>query len=168
MIEAQVIKIVKFQAFHAYMFEPNERQYNDELFGVNAIDYVWFEEQGMSWTMLKDGIPVGFAGITPLLWGRGFCYVFVGKNFDWKDSLKVFKLFKKNLDMYLSPEFFHRLEAYVINDFENGHRLMQLLGFKKEGVMEQFNHLRKDCALYAKVMDINIPRLIKKEQKSIL
>lgn len=45
---------------------------------------------------------------------------------------------------------YSRIESYVRDEFENGHRWMELLKFRREGKMRSFVPDGADCILYAR------------------
>lgn len=47
----------------------------------------------------------------------------------------------------------HRIEATVDTNFEQGHRLMRMLGFQHEGLMRAYLPDGRNCDLYARVRE---------------
>lgn len=52
----------------------------------------------------------------------------------------------KDLIEYANME---RLQTFVVNDFEDGKRFIEYMGFKPEGVLKKYTYLGKDVCLYS-------------------
>jgi hypothetical protein len=87
----------------------------------------------------------GMAGIFERWDGVGLAWALLAEDFA-SHRLTIFKLMKRALDLST----FDRVEAYVVEGHESGERLLEHLGFAKEGVMRKFWN-GKDHTLYARV-----------------
>jgi len=103
---------------------------------------------GLSFTVIEGGYTLASFGIVPIWQGRGFLWMIFDKNIGPKRFVSVVRkgeLMLKNV----MDHAFHRVEAYVQKDYENGKRLADLFHFKKEGEMKKFIG-GKDYTLYAR------------------
>lgn len=55
------------------------------------------------------------------------------------------------MQSFLDLQDIRRIEATVDADFEQGHRLIHMLGFKYEGLMPAYLPNGRDCCLYGRV-----------------
>lgn len=88
---------------------------------------------------------VGMAGIFERWEGVGMAWALLAEDFG-AHRLSAFKLMKRALDV--SPLL--RIEAHVAHGHEEGERLLDHLGFTKEGVMRKFWQ-GCDYSLFARV-----------------
>lgn len=100
------------------------------------------------YTGMVDGVPVVCAGVAPLWGGRYMAWSFLSEAAG-PHMLKI----TRRVRAYLDLRNFRRVEAYVDEDFEAGHRWMEALGFVREtpGVMEKFLPSGRGQVLYARV-----------------
>lgn len=102
-------------------------------------------EGGMALAGVKADKIVGMAGIFERWSGVGLAWALLAEDFA-EHRVSVFKLMKRALDV--SPLI--RIEAHVAEGHAEGERLLDHLGFEKEGVMRKFWQNR-DYSLFAQV-----------------
>jgi hypothetical protein len=67
------------------------------------------------------------------------------------DSGRMFVPIYRGIRRFLEMHDTRRIEATVDSEFAAGHRLMQMLGFRREGRMVAYLPDGRDCDLYARV-----------------
>lgn len=102
-------------------------------------------EGGMALAGVKADKIVGMAGIFERWSDVGLAWALLAEDFA-EHRVSVFKLMKRALDV--SPLI--RIEAHVAEGHAEGERLLDHLGFEKEGVMRKFWQNR-DYSLFARV-----------------
>ena len=102
-------------------------------------------EGGMALAGVKADKIVGMAGIFERWEGVGMAWALLAEDFA-SHRVSAFKLMKRALDV--SPLL--RIEAHVAFGHEEGERLLDHLGFAKEGVMRKFWQ-GCDYSLFARV-----------------
>lgn len=101
-----------------------------------------------AYTAMDGGQPLACAGVFPVEEHRGFMWSFVGAGIGPWRFCAVVKMARQFLDAL--P--FRRVEAAVACDFDRGHRLARVLGFRMEAErMRGFQADGTDAALYARV-----------------
>lgn len=95
----------------------------------------------------EDGTVVACAGLTPYWDDRCEAWIFFGQ-VTGNESVAICKIAKR----YLQMQPVRRVEAAVEIDNSSGHRLVKLLGFKKEAErLEAYLPSGSDCTLYARI-----------------
>lgn len=102
-------------------------------------------EGGMALAGVRGDKIVGMAGIFERWSGVGLAWALLAEDFA-AHKLSAFRLMKRALDV--SP--LVRIEAHVAEGHTEGERLLDHLGFEKEGTMRKFWQDR-DFSLFAKV-----------------
>lgn len=102
-------------------------------------------EGGLALAGVKADKIVGMAGIFERWSDVGLAWALLAEDFA-EHRVSVFKLMKRALDV--SPLI--RIEAHVAEGHAEGERLLDHLGFEKEGVMRKFWQNR-DYSLFARV-----------------
>lgn len=100
---------------------------------------------GMALAAVDDGKLIGMAGIYERWNGVGLAWALLAEDFDCR-RFSIFKLMKRALDLSA----FNRVEAYVVQGHDAGVRLLEHLGFEREGTMRKFWQDR-DHDLFARV-----------------
>lgn len=100
---------------------------------------------GMALAAVEDGKLFAMAGIYQRWGDVGLAWALLAEDFGCR-RFAVFKLMKRALDLSA----FNRVEAYVVQGHEAGARLLEHLGFEREGTMRKFWQGR-DHDLFARV-----------------
>lgn len=141
-----MIEVVKFKHKH---IKSIEQQDNDliELSSFNYESYRHLENNRYSYTILSDGRPVCCIGVVEYWKGRGEIWAVIDRNIGsaFVGAVKAMKRMLNLCDL-------SRLEATVIADFEQGHRLVKLFGFELEApLMRKYGVTGLNHSLYARV-----------------
>jgi hypothetical protein len=103
-------------------------------------------QAGPAYSLVVGDEVVACAGLMPQWENRAVCWALVGAN----AGRHFAAIHKAALRMFtLHP--YRRIETAVLCGFEQGHRWMRMLGFKKEGTMAYFSPDGGTYDLYAKV-----------------
>lgn len=100
---------------------------------------------GLALAAVEGDKVLGMAGIYEVWEDRGIAWALLGES-PGARMVTLVRLMQRAIDVSL----FRRIEADVLQSHKEGHRLMQLLGFRKEGERACYWQ-GKDYALYAKV-----------------
>ncbi len=104
-----------------------------------------------SYTMLEDGVPIFCGGVVELWQNRGVMWCYIG-GVSRKGFIGIHNITKQYIDLF--PQ--KRLEFYVDENFENGHRWARALGFHLEAPrMEAFTISGSASSMYALIRDRN-------------
>lgn len=106
---------------------------------------------GMSWTGLVAGVPVGCAGFTPHWEGRVTAWALFGvvPKMAWP---AIVKKIRREFRSSLQSHGRHRVEITVPAGFGPGCRLALMLGFAVEGKMRAYGPDGSDHLLYAQIL----------------
>lgn len=85
-------------------------------------------------------------GVIEMWDGRSIVWALISAHVTARRFLGLFRVMRD----FLASQTVERLEACVDTDFEQGHRMMRMLGFTREGTMRAYQDGR-DCDLYARV-----------------
>lgn len=122
-----------------------QQQIDKDLMMRPALSYA--VGRTMAFAGVVDDRPIGIAGVIP----------------KWSGTLSAWALFSPACGPYMLPivRFVRhvfdtlpqkRIEAAVLYDFANGHKLARQLGFKLEAVrMRCYDPAGRDCSLYARI-----------------
>lgn len=100
---------------------------------------------GLALAAVRDGKLLGLGGIFTIWPGRGMAWALLAGSLR-ESMLGVHRIMQRGLETTT----YARVEAYVADVHEEGHRWMEMLGFEMEGMQRKFWQDR-DYALYAKV-----------------
>lgn len=106
---------------------------------------------GHAFTALKDGRPVGAAGVLPIWNGVGEAIGFITPEFREKFPLSMHKCVSRGLDQIQRNFNYHRIQLSVVFGFKAGYRWAEGLGFKWEGVMPLYTADKRTFVRYGKV-----------------
>ena len=112
-----MITIEPFQAWHANCIDKQDCQ--DDI-DVAAAQLAAYE----SWTCRMDGNIVAVGGVVPIWKGRSMMWSQISKNINPHGMVKLTRIVKRQIK--LSTD---RLEAFVVDGHDQGHRWIKLLGF---------------------------------------
>lgn len=141
-----MVKIIKFKAEHIYFIKMQDHD-SIELKNISVDFYKQAENLKHSYTIIVNGIISACVGIVEYWSGRGEVWAIIDKL-----SGKYFVSIVRSMKKLLQSLDFNRIEATVIKDFEQGHRLVKLLGFELEAnCMRKYGVTGLDYALYARL-----------------
>ena len=127
---------------------------NDKLMDLDA--RYWKENRidaalvGLSFTLLRDNIPIVSGGIYPLWDGVAEGWVISSKRI-FEVKVKAAKLIKQRTDILCAANKVWRLQTTVKANFKIGLRFAEFLGFKNEGLMRGYGPDKSDYYRMAKV-----------------
>jgi len=127
---------------------------NDKLMDLDA--RYWKENRidaalvGLSFTLLRDNIPIVSGGIYPLWDGVAEGWVISSKRI-FEVKVKAAKLIKQRTDILCAANKVWRLQTTVKANFKMGLRFAEFLGFKNEGLMRGYGPDKSDYYRMAKV-----------------
>lgn len=128
-----ILELQQAQAWIRPMF--NTKEYRDAI-----------EGSGPCFTGFHDGEVLGCAGIVHVWEGRAYAWALMsaiaGRHF-----ISVFRAISRFLEL----QSIKRIEAVVQSDFEQGHRMIKMLGFSFEGELKAYLPNGADCAIYGRV-----------------
>jgi|DEB0MinimDraft_12_1074336.scaffolds.fasta_scaffold67483_2 RimJ/RimL family protein N-acetyltransferase len=101
---------------------------------------------GPCFTGIKNGRVLGCAGLVKQWENRAIAWSLLSGDIG-NDFISIHKAVMR----FLKLSEYNRIEAFVDANFEQGHRWIEMLGFKREGYMEQFNPDGGDAMLYARL-----------------
>ena len=103
---------------------------------------------GLSFTALHRGKPIGCGGIRPLWKGVGEAWVMFGPNVR-NHTLFLYRNTKNYMKKLAWKYKFHRIQAYCRTDFPQAFGFLEILGFKMEGKAYKYNPDRTDAYFMA-------------------
>lgn len=146
-----MIEVVKYKAEHALLLLEREVQernfYLSDLPNWEEIAYAW-EKSGPAFTLLIDGKPEACGGIGFLDKTLGECWIFIPRT---DRACIIYRNILKNFNRLIVLHKFRRLQAHVFPNFANGVKLVERLGFEKEGRCRQHGPNGEDMDLYSRV-----------------
>lgn len=138
--------IVPFKAEHLEMIELQPHQAGFSTY-IAQKQYGKSLEQGSeSFTAIADGKVVGCAGLVFQWEQRALAWALLSH-----DAGKHMISIVRKIDKYLNFRDVRRVEATAICGFKPGARLLEMLGFKYEGLAEKYTPDGEDVLMYAKV-----------------
>ena len=140
------MEVVPFQAEHIAQLELQSAQQYLSSWVTPAQAKAL--EEFPSFSGVVNGTPVGAMGILPQWQGRAVAWGFLSDT-----GYSTFVKIHREVKSFLEHCCIQRVEATVDCDFEQGHRWVQMLGFKLEAErMRAYGPTGGDCALYARVL----------------
>lgn len=101
---------------------------------------------GPAYTAVADGVVVCCAGVLTMWPQRGLAWALVGADAG-RHFVRIVRAMRRMLDGYAC----RRIETAVVVGFDEGQRLVEMLGFVHEGRMAAYLPNGADCELYARV-----------------
>jgi hypothetical protein len=141
-----MIRIARMRPEHVAGFRLQEKQ---ATLAGNLADPAYVASlvaSGNAYAALLDGRAIAFGGCLEMWRERAFMWSLIGK-----DAGPHFRTLVRAADGYLKAAPWRRIEAAVASDFEQGARLVRMLGFVFEGRMRAFSPDGSDHDLYARV-----------------
>ena len=141
-----MVEIIRFKAEHIWFLSLQEYD-SIELGGYNLSFYKHAEKLNHAYTIVVNGVICACVGLVEYWENRAEVWTIIDKN-SGKYFYQIVKAMKKlisNLDTI-------RIEATVVKDFKQGHRLVKLFGFELEcECMRKYGVTGLDYSLYARV-----------------
>ena len=106
--------------------------------------------KNLAFTGILNGKIVASGGIYPMWDGVGEAW-FIGSNSILNHPILITKTIKKYLKDLMDLNNFHRVQAFVREDWNEAQRWIKVLGMKKEGTAHKFCAHGINYNLYAKV-----------------
>ena len=106
--------------------------------------------QDLCFTGIINEEIVACGGIYPMWDGVGEAW-FIGSKLVYKHPILITKTIRQYLNKLMNIKNFHRVQAYVKQDWEQAKRWIELVGMQKEGMVRKFSPDGRDHILYAKV-----------------
>ena len=145
------VEIVPYEPAHAYaLFDRQVREADFMLSSVGDWEAAAKEwgRAGPAFTLLLDGEPEACGGIMMRDPGFGECWLVVPRV---NHGCTIYRNVLRKMHELLDVRKFRRLQAFVMADFDNGVKLVQRLGFEKEGSLRQFGPGGETVDIYARV-----------------
>lgn len=101
---------------------------------------------GPCFTALDGDEVLACSGVLRMWENRDQAWALMAAN-SGRHFVGIYRGIKRFLDLHDA----RRVEATVDSNFDEGHRLMRLLGFEREGRMRAYLMDGRDCDLYARV-----------------
>jgi len=101
---------------------------------------------GQCFTALDGDKILACAGVMDMWEGRVLAWALISGDCK-KNFVRIFKAIKRFVDSHPAD----RIEATVDVNFDEGHRLMKLLGFEYEGLARKYLPDGRDVSMYARV-----------------
>lgn len=101
---------------------------------------------GHCYTMMDGDRVVACAGLVNMWENRAHAWAMISGDAGSR-FVRMFRAMRSFLDMQET----RRIEASVDVDFEQGHRLMRMLGFNREGLMKAYMPDGRDAVLYGRI-----------------
>lgn len=141
-----MIRVERFRREDVYLIELQDAQ-KDCKARLYSWEQVHLFEQQTSFSIFNESNEVIFiGGFYEIYPGRSVVWSFFSKN-ACKYFIAIFRAIKKAINDYKCT----RIEAYVIPNFDAGHRLTKLLQFKYEARLEAFLEDGQTADIYSLV-----------------
>jgi hypothetical protein len=140
------MRIEPFRPEHLETLILQPQQERARAFLANP-DYGKALANGLAYAAIDDdGTVLCCAGLLPMWEGRAEAWALMGGNLK-----RHFLAIHHAALRFLSVAEFRRIEAVVDAQFCTGHKWLERLGFKPEGLREAYTPDGRDCIGYAKV-----------------
>jgi len=104
------------------------------------------ERTDFCYSLEHEGILLGIGGIRLINLTTAWCWVDMTADAK-KHTIIVYRVIKEWMDKLVEEKGLKRLQAYIALDFPEAIRMIQHLGFHKEGILKNFIG-NKDASLY--------------------
>lgn len=108
-------------------------------------------DHGISFTGLADGRVLFVCGILPVSRHTGFAWSIIGQHAP-AHGLRVFRAIKRQMETMMETLTLHRVETANLVGATQHHRWCELLGFREEGPLWQYDDQGRDYIRFAKLM----------------
>ena len=145
------IETVQYKPHHAYQLY--DRQVREADFFLSSVKG-WeeaaerWESVGPAFTLMIDDVPEACGGIAMIDDTFGECWVLIPRSVH---GIIVYRAILRGLNFLIARHNFRRVQAFIVEGFEKGFRLVKKLGFVFEGRLEKFGPNGETLHLYAKV-----------------
>ncbi|MCK5504210.1 MAG: hypothetical protein KAJ10_03565 [Thermodesulfovibrionia bacterium] len=144
-------ELIKYKPLHAYeIFDKEIKEIGLVLSATGdwegAAERWW--TAGPGYTLMMDGEPIACGGIALLDPTYGECWLFVPRH---DHGIVVFRHVLRMLQRLIDEHKFRRLQAHVVEGFDEGEFLMKRLGFECEGRLKKYFPNGDNAKIYAKV-----------------
>ena len=106
--------------------------------------------KNMAFTGVLNGKIIACGGIYPIWDGVGEAW-FLGTDMVNEKPISVTRTVKNYLDVLMSDNNLHRVQAHIRHDWDRANRWIAFLGMQKEGVVRKFSPDGRDHILFSKV-----------------
>jgi hypothetical protein len=140
------MEVVSFKAKHlrAMMLQDSQQFMSPLAFDDNYCAQLI--DAGPAHTILDGDIPIMCAGVAEMWTGRYAAWAWLSK-----DAGRKMVALTRIVDDYLNTRPYRRIEAYVDDRFDAGHRWARMLQFEHEGLMRSFGAQGQDMAMYSRI-----------------
>lgn len=138
-------RIVPFEPWHvaSINLQPSQRWMGPYLTAGHAEAV---KGSGPAFSMLQGKEVIACSGIMHMWENRAQVWALISGNSCWS-----FVRMYRAMSRYLAMQDVRRIEATVDDGFEEGHRMLKMLGFEYEGRMRAYLPTGADSHLYARV-----------------
>lgn len=144
-----MMKTVKTEPWHLHSLN-NLINARDNRLMLKIENFTSLCQFGKSVTLLDDGLPIGSFGVVPYWPGVGELWALISDNLRNRPFL-LHKTAINLIEQTRKEEKYHRFQAIVLKDFEDGKRWMRHLKFKCEGLMPKYGENKQDYYRFARV-----------------
>ena len=131
---------------HLIDLVPQDAQQNEHDMMLSFVEQLSARPME-GWTGFKYGVAMGAAWWSEAWPGRMQIGMYLGKPLTSRDMVWAYRSMLWGLEPIKS----RRIEFTVTPCFKAGHRLAEMLGFKREGLMTAYDPLGNDAVLYARI-----------------
>ena len=144
-------RITKYLPAHAYeLFEQQIQESNFMLSSIGDFEKIanqWYTT-GPGVTLLIDDKPVASGGIALVDETFGECWGFIPKTEHGMILIgEIYKVF----DQWISEHKFRRLQSFVLEGFETGVKMVERLGFEREGLLRNYGPSGENVWIYGRI-----------------
>jgi RimJ/RimL family protein N-acetyltransferase len=110
-------------------------------------------DHGICFTAVADGRVLVVGGILMVTLHTGYGWTILSK-YAPSYGLAVFRTVKRQLETMMRDLKLHRIETANLADAIEHHRWCELLGFRQEGILWQYDDEKRDYLRFAKLMEV--------------
>lgn len=128
--------------YHKIELQEAQKSLQQRMLEINEDSNVF---EGDSWAMEKDGIVLAIGGFVPIWEGRYYSWLLISKDIKKLDFIPLFRYAISTLKGK------RRIETTMDMEFKEALRWIEMLGYKKEGILKSYTPDGKDEYLYARI-----------------
>lgn len=128
--------------YHKIKLQEAQKSLQQRMLEINEDSNVF---EGDSWAMEKDGIVLAIGGFVPIWEGRYYSWLLISKDIKKLDFIPLFRYAISTLKGK------RRIETTMDMEFKEALRWIEMLGYKKEGILKSYTPDGKDEYLYARI-----------------
>lgn len=142
------MNLVDFDINHLKSFESN---YLDDD-GVDLIKsrLEYQADNGIAFSAIEKGVPMAIGGVFTYWPGVGEAWSLINKKAE-KKKIAVFKIVRSGLFIAMKAGNYHRIQSSCCVCLRDS-RFLEMLGFKLQGILRQYNPDQSDAFLYEIVL----------------